>query len=167
MSILLQQSACPHPTRQLNASLARIGCAFFHDESAESLVGFALSASVLFMFIFGLTTMCLAFYTYESISELAREGARYAIVHGSTCVTSTGSSCEVTAAQIQTYVQGIGLPNIGGGTMTPTASFPDGGEAPNGDRVKVTVTYAFPWQIPFATSLTINMSSTSEMYIIQ
>jgi hypothetical protein len=149
------------------AFLARFGRALLHDETGESMVGFALSASILFTFIFGLTTMCLAFYTYEAISEMAREGARYAIVHGSTCETSSGTSCEVTATQVNTYVQGLGLPNIGGGTMTVNTTFPDGGEAPNADRVQVSVSYAFPWHIPFIGSQTVNMSSTSEMYIIQ
>lgn len=141
--------------------------AFLRDESAESMVSFALSSSFLFMFIFGLTTMCLAFYTYESISELAREGARYAIVHGSTCETSSGSSCEATTSQVNTYVQGLSIPNMGGGTMTVNTTFPDGGEVPNLDRVQVTVSYTFPWHIPFAGSQNVSMSSTSEMYFIQ
>jgi hypothetical protein len=156
-----------HPLRGAATLLARHCHRFFRDETAESMVGFALSASVFFTFIFGLTTMCLAFYTYESISELAREGARYAIVHGTTCETSAGSSCEVTAAQVNTYVQGLGIPNVGGGTMTVNTTYPDGGEVPNADRVEVNVTYAFPWKIPFIGSSTVNMSSTSEMYIVQ
>jgi hypothetical protein len=153
----------PQPAR----TLGRRCCGFLRDESAESMVSFALSASVLFMFIFGLTEMCLAFYTYQSISELAREGARYAIVHGSTCETSSGASCEVTAAQVTSYVQGLSIPNVGGGTISVNTTYPDGGEAPNADRVKVSVSYAFPWHVPFGGSQTINMSSASEMYIVQ
>jgi Flp pilus assembly protein TadG len=156
-----------HRLRRTAGLLAGRSRAFLRDESAESMVGFALSSSILFMFIFGLTTMCLAFYTYESLSEMAREGARYAVVHGSSCETSSGSSCEVTAAEVNSYVQGLGIPNVGGGTMTVNTTYPDGGEAPNADRVEVTVSYSFPWHIPFSGSQTVNMSSSSEMYILQ
>jgi Flp pilus assembly protein TadG len=153
--------------RRAAGSLTRKSRAFFRDESAESMVGFAISASVLFMFIFGLTTMCLAFYTYEAISEMAREGARYAIVHGSTCETSSGTSCEATASQVNSYVQGLTYPNVGGGTMTVNTTYPDGGEVPDADRVEITVSYTFPWHILFYGSENISMTSTSEMYIIQ
>jgi hypothetical protein len=162
MAALLAGSAPSLPQ-----AAVRLGRAFLRDESAESIVGFALSSSVLFLFIFGLTTMCLAFYTYESISEMAREGARYAIVHGSSCETSSGSSCEVTASQVNTYVQNLGFPNVGGGDMSVNTTYPDGAEAPNADRVKVSIGYTFPWHIPFGTSQNVSMSSTSEMYIIQ
>jgi TadE-like protein len=155
------------PLRRTARFVARRCREFLRDETAESMIGFALSASVLFTFIFGLTTMCLAFYTYQAISELAREGARYAVVHGSSCETSTGSSCEVTASQVNTYVQDLGFPNVGGGTMTVNTTYPDGGEAPDADRVEVTVSYAFPWNIPFIGSRNISMSSASEMYILQ
>ncbi|HTW46826.1 MAG TPA: TadE/TadG family type IV pilus assembly protein [Acidobacteriaceae bacterium] len=162
-----QSALCAVPLRRAAGSLTRRLRALVRDESGDSMVSFALSASVLFMFIFGLTTMCLAFYTYESISEMAREGVRYAIVHGSTCETSSGTSCEVTAAQVNSYVQGLGFPNVGGGTMTVNTTYPDGGEVPDADRVQVNISYAYPWHIPFVGSQTVDMSSTSEMYIIQ
>jgi TadE-like protein len=166
-TILARSALTSHPLRRPAGFLARRCRVFLRDESAESMVSFALSASILFMFIFGLTNMCLAFYTYESISELAREGVRYAIVHGSTCQTASGSSCEVTSAQVNSYVQGLGIPNVGGGTMSVNTTYPDGGEAPDADRVQITVSYSFPWHIPFSGSQTVSMSSTSEMYIIQ
>jgi hypothetical protein len=117
-------------------------------------------------FIFGFIELSLAFYSYDLISELAREGTRYAIVHGSTCVTASGTSCTASAASIGTYVSGIGLPNLGAGTMSVAVSFPDGNEAPS-SRVKVTVNYVFPYKVPFMMSGPISMSSNSEMYIIQ
>jgi Flp pilus assembly protein TadG len=139
---------------------------FLRDEHGESLVGFALTLPILLGFMFGMMQVCLLYYTYEMISESAREGTRYAIVHGSTCQTSTGSSCTVTHTQIETYVKGLGWTNPGGGTINPTASFPDGDQVP-GHRVQVTVTYSFPCKIPWVTNQMISLSSSSEMYIIQ
>jgi Flp pilus assembly protein TadG len=135
-------------------------------ERGESLISFALSASILFSFVFGLFEVCMAFYTYEWISECAREGSRYAIVHGASCITHTGASCTVTASGVNSYISALTLPNLGAGTMTPSTSFPDGDEAV-GHRVKVTVTYTFPYQIMFKSHSTLTMSSTSEMYIMQ
>jgi hypothetical protein len=120
----------------------------------------------LFTFVFGLMQVSLAYYTYEWISECAREGTRYAIVHGSTCQTAGGASCTVTSSGVNTYVAGIGLPNLGGGRMTVTTTYPDGDEVPP-HRVQVTVTYLFPYNIPWVTSRSLNMSSSSEMTILQ
>lgn len=162
-----RSAASRHPLRRALRALRRCGRELRRGESAESMVSFALSVSILFGFIFGLTTMCLAFYTYEWISEIAREGARYAIVHGSTCETSSGSSCTLATSDINTYVQNIGFPNVAGGTLAVNTTFPDGGEVPDTDRVEVNVTYTFPWDIPFLGSRNISMSSTSEMYFVQ
>jgi Flp pilus assembly protein TadG len=149
-----------------------------HGDSGESLVSFALSIVVLFGLIFGLVQICFAYYSYEMISELAREGTRYAVVHGSTCETSTGSSCTVKAPAVNSYVSGIGLPKIGGGTLTAATTYPGGmgttgcpdgagSEAP-GCYVQVTVSYCFPYKVPLLlSSKPLTMSSTSKMIIIQ
>jgi Flp pilus assembly protein TadG len=133
-------------------------------EDGDTLVEFALTFHILAALLFGLIQVCIAFYAYEAISDLAREGTRYAIVHGSTCETGAGASCTATASSIQTYVKGIGLLNSN--SLTVTATFPDGTEAP-GSRVKVVVQYTSPYKIPWMTTSPISMSSTSEMYIIQ
>jgi Flp pilus assembly protein TadG len=141
-------------------------------ECGESLVSFALTVPILFGLIFGLMQLCMALYSHEYISELAREGARYAIVHGPDCLTSSGTSCMVTATSsagsfpsVNDYVLHSGLPNFSGGKVTVSTTYPNG-EAVN-QPVLVKVTCAFPFQIPFVTSTTLAMSSSSEMYIIQ
>jgi Flp pilus assembly protein TadG len=138
-------------------------------EEGQSLVETALVLPVMFSLIIGMMVMFLAFYTHAYISELAREGTRYAAVHGSSCTTSAGASCELTVSQINTYVAGIGLPNLGGGTMSAsnvTTTFPDGDQVPP-HRVKIVVTYSFPYKIPYVMNSTLSMSSTSVMDILQ
>jgi len=130
------------------------------------LIEFALSAPILLAFAIGFMEFCMAFYTYDAISELAREGTRYAIVRGATCVTSGGSSCTVTAANVNTYVMGQGFLNSSKGSMQVNTTYPDGNESP-GSRVKVVVSYVFGFTIPFSSIKPASMSSTSEMYIIQ
>ena len=140
------------------------------EEGAANLVEFALTLPILLGVIFGLMQVCLAFYTYEYISELAREGTRYAIFHGPTCLTSGGASCTATAANVNSYVAGLGWPNLGGVAFSAsnvTTTFPGtGGELVN-NPVVVTVTYQFPYHIPFVTSKTLTLSSTSQMTIVQ
>jgi Flp pilus assembly protein TadG len=141
-------------------------------ECGDSLVSFALTVPILFGFVFGLMQVCLALYSHEYISELAREGARYAIVHGPDCLTSSGTSCMVTATtgagsfpSVNSYVSQSALPNLGGGKITVNTTYPSG-EVVN-QPVRVNVSCAFPFNILFVTSTTLTMSSTSEMYIIQ
>ncbi len=135
-------------------------------EEGSSLVEFTLSVPVLLTFFFGLIQVCIATYTRTAISECAREGTRYAMVHGSSCETSTNASCTLTAPAINSYVSGASWPNIGGGTMTANTTYPDGNESP-GSRVQVTVTYAFPFRVPYVPVSTLTLSSTSVMYIVQ
>lgn len=135
-------------------------------QEGSSLVEFAVSVPVLLTFFFGLIQVCIASYTRAAISECAREGTRYAIVHGSTCQTASGASCTSTASVINSYVSSEPWPNIGGGPITVNTTFPDGNENP-GSRVQVAVTYAFPLNIPWIPRSTLTMSSTSVMYIVQ
>jgi Flp pilus assembly protein TadG len=141
-------------------------------QSGQSLVELALVLPIMLTFVFGLMEICLAFYTHAYISELSREGTRYAIFHGSTCETSAGASCAASttasdATSVVAYVKGIGLPNLGGGTLNPVVNYLDSNSEAPGSRVQVSITYRFPYNIPFIPASTLSMSSSSTMYIIQ
>ena len=47
-----------------------------------------------------------------------------------------------------------------------TTTFPDGDQVPP-HRVKIVVTYSFPYRIPFVENTTLSMSSSSVVDIIQ
>ncbi len=156
--------------RQLRAKDGRCS-AFLCDEKGAESVESALALTALLALIFGLIQTCLAFYSHAYISELAREGSRYASLHGANCVdNNTGASCMATPAQIGAYVTSNGLPNLGGGAVTvDTLSahmFPDGDQV-SPHRVLVKVTYTFPYKIPYVRSTTLSMSSQSVATIIQ
>jgi Flp pilus assembly protein TadG len=136
------------------------------EDDGQSMVEFAVTLPVLFTLIFCFMEMCLAFYTHNMISELAREGTRYAMVRGSSCLTSASSSCQATASQVNTFVSAVGFPNLGGGTITPVTTYPDGNAA-IGSRVQISITYVFPITMPFVPTNSISMSSTSVATIIQ
>jgi Flp pilus assembly protein TadG len=137
-------------------------------EAGSSIVEFALASVILFALIFGVMAICFALYSYNVVSEAAREATRYAIVRGSAC--NTLSNCNIDSPGLQTYVQGLGFPlintNAPSPALTAVASWPNGNKNP-GNPVQVTVTYTFPLGIPFMPSRALTMSSTSQMIISQ
>ncbi len=140
------------------------------EEEGSETIEFAICLSVLMTFIFALMELCLVFYTNGMISERAREGTRYAMVRGSTCTTSSGSSCSVTTDQVSAYVRGLGFPNPGGGNMLVTSSFPVSTPSPSnqpGNPVVVKITYSFPIRMPLIPKTAINLSTQSQMTIVQ
>lgn len=150
-----------------------------------TLVETAFSISILLMLLIGMIEASLMVYTYHFISNAAREGTRYAIVHGSTwagppwnnsatCAAYSDAGCTATTQNIQDYVASLAFPGIDTSDILVTPnwySLPGGTASPlynaYGDIVKVKVTYAFPFSIPFVPQSTLTMSSTSQMVISQ
>jgi Flp pilus assembly protein TadG len=136
-------------------------------EIGGSMIEFALSLTALMTFVFVLMEVCIVFYTYGMISECAREATRYAIVRGSTCLTSSSTSCTASATTISNYAKGLGYPNIGGGTLAVGTTFiPSGNQAP-GSQVKVDIKYTVSIKVPFVPKNSLQLDSSSEMYILQ
>ncbi len=145
-----------------------------YGEAGQSVLEMAVTLPVLFAFLFCFMELCMAFYSYSMISETAREGTRYAMVHGASCPTSGSPTCEATAAQVDAYVLGIGWANVAGGTMTVCVYYNNNTCNTNpansenvGNPVKITVTYVFPITMPFVPASSLTMKSTSQMTIIQ
>jgi Flp pilus assembly protein TadG len=143
-------------------------------EDGQTLIEMAVSLPILFALIFCFMELCLAFYTYDMISEAAREGAQYAMVRSINCVTNNSSgsvSCTATSTQVNTYVKNLGWPNIAGGTIAPATTYiqvsPNAAGNIPGNYVNVTVTYVFPIKMPFVPTKALTLTSSSQMYIIQ
>lgn len=157
---------------------SRPGISCRYRERGQAILETTICMILLLTLIFGIIEGAWAVYSYHFISEAAREGARYAIVRGSACTTFT-SACPATAAQIQSYVTGLGYPgiNTAPSAMTVTASWcgPSGSVPPAcstgtnapGEIVRVAIVYKFPLQIPFVPANTITMNATSQMVISQ
>ena len=135
------------------------------DDRGQSLVEFAITFSILMGFVFMFIEVCLMFYTYCMISECAREGTRYAAVHGSTCQTAALASCTASASDINKYVAQLGYPNLANGTMLVSTTFPDGSEVP-GSHVQVAITYVFPITLAFVPGNAWKLNTSSTMTIL-
>ena len=145
-----------------------------------ALVEFAISVSILLTLVLGTMEICLALYSYHATNLAAREASRWAIVRGSTSCTNTPNltDCDATAAEIRTYVSNLGVLNIPTSDVTvtwlkasstqPTTWSTCAGtcNAP-GNQVQVKITYPFTLDIPFVSSQTLSLSSTSAMVISQ
>jgi Flp pilus assembly protein TadG len=152
-------------------------------EEGAAVVEMALSSVVLFAVFFGIFQVSLACYTYNYVSDAAREGSRWAIVRGGASCKNTGiTNCGASATDISNYVKNLGYPGINStaymtvttnwyspsaGTPTTWTLCSGSGCNTPGNLVKVVVSYAFPLSVPFVPANTISVSSTSQMVIAQ
>lgn len=147
-----------------------------------ALVEFAVSCLILIPMFFGFIETCMAFYTYNFVSDAAREATRYAMVRGSSsCANTPGlPNCNITtAAPLQSYVDSLPYPGLNPNNLVVTVKFWRASTTlpttwttqcvcnQPGNQVQVFVRYNFPIGIPFWKVTTISIGSVSSMVISQ
>ncbi len=140
-----------------------------NDESGSMLLEFSLSVWMLFLTTFLIFEFCMTVYTYGVLGDAAREGIRYAVVHGTDNGSCSGPSTgcgDSSGSNVTAVVNGyaaVSFHDISGMTVTP--SWPDGTSTPN-SRVIVTITYPYiPYlNVPGFTAPT--MTVTAEGRIV-
>jgi len=133
-----------------------------HDgRRGASLIEFAISVLVMFFVVFWTWELVMAVYTYAVLSNAAKEGIRYAIVHGTdtgaancsgpgsggvTCTDSTGAN---VASVVRDYAS-YSFHNVS--AMAVNVTYPDSSSDPQ-SLVKITVSYDYiPWTVlPWTT----------------
>ena len=120
------------------------------DDRGQAQVEFVLSIMFVMLLIFGMLELMLLVYTYSVLADSAKEGVRYAIVHGTGNSSSSGPTCPCAAIDgapgtgvVKTYAQ---YSFHDASKMTVTVTYPDtanppANQAPN--RVRVTVSYPY------------------------
>jgi hypothetical protein len=88
-------------------------------ESGQAMVEFALVITFIFLLFAAILQMILLMYTYNTLADAAKEGMRYAVVHGTGSGT-TGCSGPGTVASVTPAVT---CPNDPNGTKVVTAVF--------------------------------------------
>ena len=138
-------------------------------QRGSALAEFAVVSMAALMVIFGIIDFGRAIYTYHLVSNGARLGARYAIVHGAAACAGG------TPDPLQSFVSSQ-APLVGAGTLAVTTTCPGGNtgctssSSPfngTGCLVTVNVRYSFRFLIPLVSMLTLPMTSTSAMVIAQ
>ena len=152
-----------------------------HDERGNALVEFALSASILFVVLFGIMETSRAIYSYHFVTYAAQEGARYAVVHGgdwpNVCSSTVIFGCKASDSDVQTYVRNLTPPGLDSSSVTVTRTWLNTSPnctssctcAPNlrGCYVKVKVAYSFSFSVPFLPTSALNLVGTSVKVIQQ
>jgi Flp pilus assembly protein TadG len=131
-----------------------------------------LVMGVVLALLFGIIDFGRTMYTYAFVAQLARQGARWAIVRGSQCTLL--DHCNASSTDIQTYVQSLSYGATDAGKITVNATWPPSSCPPNstannapGCVVSVNVQYPFRFIAPFVSVVKLQMSSTSQMVISQ
>ena len=161
-------------------------------ESGATLVEMAFIVILLLTILYGIMGFGHALYAYHFVNNAAKEGARWASVNGSACISDGTCSSPATASTIGTYVQGLVPTGITAANVVTNAAWPPQSNSPTicsaavngqgptnnypGCTVQVQVAYAFQFIFPLLptnTSTTapctqpgLCMSSTSEMVIV-
>jgi Flp pilus assembly protein TadG len=141
-------------------------------ERGAGMAETAIVMGVVLALLFGIIDFGRTMYTYGFVAQLARQGARWAIVRGSQCTLL--DHCNASPSDVQTYIRGLSYGatdanSINVAATWSAASCPPNSTATNapGCVVTVNVQYPFKFIAPFLGLATINMSSTSEMVISQ
>jgi len=126
----------------------------------QTLVEFAFIASAFLALSFSIMWLSRAVYAYNYVSYGAREGSRYAAVHG------TDSKQPVTTASaVTTFVQS-GTVGLDTSKLTVNTTWtPALNPGKPGSTVQVQVQYQFDLSIPFMSPVTLPLTSTSTMTI--
>jgi Flp pilus assembly protein TadG len=148
-------------------------------ERGTTILESAVIISVLLVMMFGVVGFGNALYTYNFVSNTAREATRWASVRGSTCplnLPGLPDGCPAKDTDVNAYVQnlstGIGLDPTKVTTTTTWIAPPNNLAAcaaqhnSPGCVVKVQVQYSFRFLFPLLPS-GFTMQSTSQMVISQ
>jgi len=124
---------------------ARRACRFARDDGAQSLVEFAILLPLFLLIVTGIFDVGRAVWQENSLAYAAREGTRYAIVHGSAGSPVVGpcTNCLNPATNnLGNIVSAVTTSAVGVYNIDVTIDYPDGDNQRN-HRVTVDATAPF------------------------
>ena len=140
------------------------------DTAGSVLIETSLALLVAFPLLFAVFEICMFTYTQSVLGDAARQGVRYAIVHGSDSPTCSGPSTgcsDPSGANVVNMVQGYAAQYLNTyGGLVVSVGYPDNSSGPQ-SRVNVTVTYNYsPFFQSNVTSTRMAMHATGEGRIV-
>lgn len=134
-----------------------------------SQLEFLMSFFTIIFVIYGVIEISMAVYTMSVLADAAREGSRYAIVHGagnSNCSGPNTPACtDPTGTNIQAVVTDYARFTLHDtSAMTVNVTWPDG-NVDQGSRVQVDIAYTYaPWiNLPWTNP---TLRATSQAHIV-
>jgi len=144
-------------------------------EKGQAAVEFALTVVFLMLLIVAFVELVMMLHTYNVIADAAKEGVRYAIVHGAGNTGGSGPTCPCAAIDgaagtgvVKTYAQ-YALHDTS--AMTVTVNYNPGGNngaaACNKSPCLVRVTVSYPYQPFFGLGWpTVNVNAAAQGRIV-
>jgi Flp pilus assembly protein TadG len=117
----------------------------FRGEEGTSVVEFALVAPVLFLVLVGILDLGRAVNAYVTVSNAAREGSHYAILHPTAAPSAIASAVRTRVSPLDPCLVSVSSSYYNGATFT---AWPLGGvpaSSPSPSAVPVRVAVAYPW----------------------
>ena len=118
----------------------------FRAEEGSLVVETALSLLLVIPMVFWMFEMCMLTYTYSVLGDAARQGVRYAIVHGTDSGNCSGPSsgcADTAAANVKSVVTAAAAYSFHDlSKMTVRVNYPDLASNPP-SRVNVTINYTY------------------------
>ena len=124
----------------------RLLCALRQDTSGFAAMETAFAFLLAIPMVLGCFELCMFTYAQTALTDAARVGVRYAIVHGTNSSSCSGPSLgcsDSSGANISSMVNTYAarsLTSLSGATVTVT--YPDGSSAPP-SRVVVSISYSY------------------------
>jgi Flp pilus assembly protein TadG len=118
---------------------------WMRDERGSIMIETTLGFMVMMTMVLGIIECSMMAYTFSVMEDAAREGVRYATVHGIDSASCNGpsSGCDATAANVVSDVKAYaGTFTSSLSTMTVTVTYPDGASTAT-SRVKVALSCTY------------------------
>jgi hypothetical protein len=142
----------------------------------QAMVEFALVAPILFLLLFSIIEAGRFVFHYELLNNAARDGARYAITHGSNATCAAGGPSgpmpggvavppchDPSGDNIRKAVRDAAFGLVAAGDLTipdPVYSGPSGMSNARGNTVTVSVAFTYQPFIPVLPPVTITAESS-------
>jgi len=125
---------------------ARFGLlGWMRDECGSIMIETALGYMIMMTMVLGIIECSMMAYTFSVMEDAAREGVRYASVHGTNSPSCNGpsSGCDANATNVSNDVKTYANTFTNGLTgMTVTVTYPDGASTAT-SRVKVALSCTY------------------------
>lgn len=134
---------------------------------AQALVEFSIVAPIFFLILFGIIDFGRYIYYTQALNNAAREGARYAIVHGELGIPQTGpgpGSSDPTGNAVRTVVRNYAIGVVALNNSDIAVSW-DPPINKRNSKVTVVVTYGFRSVIPLVPIPPITVTGASTLVI--
>jgi Flp pilus assembly protein TadG len=135
-------------------------------QSGNAMIEGALITLAYFTIIMGVFEFGRMTYVYDYMSHAARDGSRWASLHGST--SSTPATETALKSYLSTWAIGIDMTSLSGnGPGGVMLSYPSAGSNAPGNTVVVNLKYNYVPTLGYWWGSSITLSSSSQMTILQ